>query len=265
MIGKLRLLEFGLLAIIALLGWQMRRELHEARAREQALLSARLKPAAVPGLAPLPKFTPITAIQYAEAAAKNLFSKDRNPNVILDPTPPPKEKPVPPFPSARGVMLWPGFPPTVVLSEKPGGTQKGYHPGDTIGDWKIVSVDPQYVDFEWDGKQFKKRIDELLDKTTIANEVAANAPASAPAPTPTSGSLGSASGSNGSGSSSSSGSQFSNPAPAPGTPGPGIDLGGGYRACTTGDPTPSGAVVGGMRKVSAATPFGTSCRWEPAK
>ena len=36
--------------------------------------------------------------------------------------------------------------------------------GDRIGDWKIVSVDNQYVVFEWDGKEFKKRIDELMDQ-----------------------------------------------------------------------------------------------------
>lgn len=261
MTGKLRALEVALLAIIGVLSWQMRRELLQARAREQALLSARLKPVAVPGLAPLPKFTPMTAIEYAEAAAKNLFSRDRNPNVILDPTPPPKQKPVPPFPVARGVMLWPGFPPTVVLSEKPGGAQKGYHPGDTIGDWKIVSVDNQYVDFEWDGKEFKKRIDELLDKTAIASEVAAAAPVSS---TPTSGTLVAAAGSNAAGSSG-GGSQGSNSSLTPVAPGPGADVGGGYRACNAGDPTPSGAVVAGMRKAVIATPFGNTCRWEPAK
>lgn len=263
MSGKLRLLELALVAVIGLLAWQLRREFFETRVREQALLGAHVKPAAVPDLAPLPKFTPMTAIQYAEAAAKNLFSRDRNPNVILDPVAPPKEKPVPPFPSARGVMLWPGFPPTVVLSEKPGGAQKGYHPGDTIGDWKIVSVDNQYVDFEWDGKDFKKRIDELLDKTPIVNEAAAGASAP-PAPSaPTAATLVSAAGSNAS--SADTGSQASNSSLAAGQAGPGADQGGGYRGCNPGDPTPSGTVVAGLRKVVVPTPFGSSCRWEPAK
>ncbi len=97
----------------------------------------------------------------------NLFSKDRNPNVILDPVVPPPEKPVPPFPVARGVMLWGGVPPTVVLADKAGGQQRGYHPGEKIGEWKIVSIDNQFVVFEWNGKQFKKRIDELLDRTPL--------------------------------------------------------------------------------------------------
>src|SRR6202035_983422 len=93
----------------------------------------------------------------------------RNPNVIIDPPAPPPEKPVPPFPVAHGVMLWPGVPPTVVLSEKPGGPQKGYHPEEKIGDWKIDTIDRSYLVLEWNGKQFNKRIDELVEKTpTIA-------------------------------------------------------------------------------------------------
>ena len=55
-----------------------------------------------------------------------------------------------------------------MLSEKAGGPQKGYRPGDTIGPWTLVSVDSSYADFEWDGKEFKKRIDELIDRTPIA-------------------------------------------------------------------------------------------------
>jgi hypothetical protein len=259
LIRKLRLLELVLVASIGLLSWQLRREMHQARAREQALLGSSLKSTPVAGLAPLPKFTPLTAVQYAEAAAKNLFSRDRNPNVILDPTPQ-KEKPMPPFPSTRGVMLWPGVPPTVVLSEKPGGEQKGYHPGDMIGDWKITSVDNQYVGLEWNGKQFKKSLDELLDKTAKVAE--AGGPAAQAQPT--SATLVSAANSNGLASGSAlNGSSSSKVAPA--APGPGMDVGGGFRACNAGDPSPSGAVVNGFRKVSTPTPFGSTCRWEPAK
>src|SRR5277367_2618003 len=118
----------------------------DSHAREQALLHGGLPPSKVPGLAPLDKVDPLTAASYLEIAVKNLFSQDRNPNVIVDPPKPVPEKPAPPLPVAHGVMLWDGFPPTIVLSEKAGGPQKGYRPGDTIGPWTIVSVDSSYAD-----------------------------------------------------------------------------------------------------------------------
>ncbi len=149
----------------------------------QALLDGALPPAKVPGLTPLDKVAPLTAAAYLEIAMKNLFSQDRNPNVIVDPPKPVPEKPPPPFPVAHGVMLWDGVPPTIVLSEKAGGPQKGYHAGESIGQWKLVSVDNSFVDLEWEGKQFKKRIDELIDRTQIAEPATPRAAASkAPAP-----------------------------------------------------------------------------------
>jgi hypothetical protein len=237
---RLRLLDLGLVAVLALLGLELHRERVRAHAREQALLqaSAKANPAA---LAPLPKVEPLTATSYAEVAAKNLFSKDRNPNVIIDPVTPPPEKPVPPFPVARGVMLWGGVPPTIVLADKAGGLQKGYHPGEKIGDWKVVSVDNSYVVFEWNEKQFKKRIDELLDRTPI---VMAEAPAQAAGPA-------------------------APPKPAQSlsanASGQGADMGASMKACVAGDKSPAGTVLDGLKKVVSETPFGSVCRWEPAK
>jgi hypothetical protein len=257
----LRLLDLCLVVLVALLAWQLRREWIWTHARQQALLDVRIQSTVVAGLTPLREIEPPVAADYADVAAKNLFSRDRNPNVIIDPPAPPPEKPVPPFPVAHGVMLWPGVPPTVVLSEKPGAPQKGYHPEDKIGDWKIDTIDRNYLVLEWNGKQFNKPIDELVEKTpTIAAETAqqpqqplrpgqgplanasvvVQAPSAAPAQPPQS---------------------LSTDAQA----GPGVDVGGGYRGCVAGDTSPSGAVVGGMRKVVNQTPFGTACRWEPAK
>jgi hypothetical protein len=193
----------------------------------------------VPGLSPLDKVDALTAAEYADVAMKDLFSQDRNPNPILDPPKPVPPKPQPPFPVAHGVMLWDGVPPTIVLSEKADGPQKGYHPGDAIGPWTLVSVDQSYADFEWDGKDFKKRIDELIDRTPIAQIV----PPSTPAPSAAAQSLS-----------------------TPAQPGkPGQDTGGGYKACAQGDPSPNGTVADGMKKVITATPFGSSCTWEPVK
>jgi hypothetical protein len=236
------LLDLGLVAMLALLGLELHRERVRAHAREQALLHAGAKPNPAGALAPLPKVEPLTANSYADVAAKNLFSKDRNPNVIIDPVIPPPEKPVPPFPVARGVMLWGGVPPTVVLADKAGGQQRGYHPGEKIGEWKIVSIDPSYVVFEWNEKQFKKRIDELLDRTAlmIAEAPAQSAGPAAPA-------------------------KPAQALSANGNAGPGIDVGAGLKGCVAGDKSPPGTVVDGMKKVVSETPFGNACRWEPAK
>lgn len=247
MTRKLLALDLLLLAGLLLLGIQIRREWQAAKSREQAFLHKTIRPAPAQPLVPFPKPEPLMASSYAAIAEKNLFSQDRNANVILDPPPPVQQKPVPPFPVARGVMIWEGVPPTVVLSEKPGGAQKGYHPGDNIGDWNIVSVDNQYVVFQWDGKQFKKRLDELLDKTALLT-AEAPAPQAASAPNVLAPSAPLV-------------QSISSAKPE----GPGADMGGGLRGCVAGDGTPAGAVVDGMRKVVSATPFGSVCRWEPAK
>jgi hypothetical protein len=242
---KLIALDLLLLVMGALLAVQVRREWLAAKTREKAFLDRKMKPTPPQPLAPFAKPAPLAAATYALVAEKNLFSKDRNSNVILDPVIPPPPKPVPPFPLARGVMLWDGVPPTVVMSDKPGAPQKGYHPGDTVGEWQLVSVDNQYVVLEWDGKEFKKRLDELLDKTAL---MTAEAPAQQGAPN----------------------------APAALTPvaqplstktpdGKGPDMGGGYRGCVAGDTTPPGTIVDGLRKMVNATPFGSVCRWEPVQ
>jgi len=243
--GKLRLLDLALLVLLAILGWQLRREWLQTHAREQALRDSSTPAAGVPGLAPLRKVEPVTSAAYADIATKNLFSADRNPEVIVDPPKPVPEKPVPPFPVAHGVMLWEGVPPTVVLSEKPGGPQKGYHPGEKIGQWTVLSVDNRYVELQWEGKEFKKRIDELLDRTPLVAE--------APQPQARPGQP-----------------QPPAPAPRPQPPsdvkaGPGMDVGSGFRACVAGDSSPDGTVVDGMKKIVVPTPFGSSCHWEQAK
>jgi hypothetical protein len=162
--------------------------------------------------------------------------------VIIDPPPPVVEKPVPPFPVARGVMLWPGAPATVVMSERPGGDQKGYHPGDKIGEWTLKSVDNRYIVLDWDGKEFKKRLDELMDRSNLVAE----APSVAAAPVSNAPVVNTNLGPNGE------------------KKGPGIDVG-GMRACIPGDTMPAGSVVDGWKKMINQTPFGPGCRWEAAK
>jgi len=237
---RLILLNLALLAAAGLLVWQFRREWLEAKAREQAVLRYQVKPAPTPSLAPLPKPAPFEAAAFADVAQGNLFSRDRNPNVIVDPPTPPPPRPVPAFPVARGVMLWDGTPPTIVLSQRSGAEQKGYHIGETIGEWRIVSIDNKYVVFSWDGKEFKKRIDELMDRAPV--EVASAAPAPSAAQSGRTGNvaLGSANGM-------------------------GAEMGAGIRACVAGDTAPAGTVRDGLKKVVSTSPFGTVYRWEPSK
>jgi hypothetical protein len=242
---KLIALDLVLLAIVALLAVQMRREWLAAKTREHAVLGKKINSTPARPLAALAKPAPLNAAMYAAVAQQNLFSQDRNSNVIIDVTPPPPPPPVPPFPVAHGVMLWEGVPPTVVLSDRPTSPQKGYHPGDTFGPWEIVSVDNQFLVLSWDGKEFKKRLDELLDRTELT-AAQAPAPQGVAAVQTTLSPVQSFT------------TKTSN--------GPGdVDMGGGVKACVPGDTSPAGAVVGGMKKVVSATPFGSVCRWEPVK
>jgi hypothetical protein len=242
------LLDLALAALVCWLVIEMRHEWVEAHARAQAFLSQKVTSLPATRLIPLPKVAPLVAVLYAEVAQLNLFSKDRNPQVILDPVAPPKEKPMPAFPVARGVLLWPGTPPAVVLSVRKGGQQKAYRVDDQIGDWKIVSVDNQYVVLEWDGKEFKKRIDELMDRSAQGAETAqvpaaSAAPVVSAAPKPQAQSL----------SDSSKSDRW-------------IDVGAtDMRGCKPDDDTAVGTVLDGFKKVVSATPFGSACRWEQVK
>jgi len=241
---KLILLDVALAAVFFFLVFEMRREWVEAHSRARAFLATVVPPVPATPVAPLSKVAPLAAVTYAEVALLNLFSKDRNPQVIID-VEPPKVKPIPAFPVAPGVLLWEGTPPVVVLSLRSGGPQKGYHVGDVIGDWKIASVDNQYVGFEWDGRQFKKRIDELMDHSaaTAPAPASPSAAASNAAPAAKAQSL-----------SDSSKSEHW------------VDVGSDdMRGCKPGDDTAAGAVVDGFKKVVSSTPFGSACRWEQVK
>jgi len=129
------------------------------------------------------------------------------------------------------------------LSPRKGGPQRGYRMGDRIGDWKLVSVDNQYVVFEWEGKEFKKRIDELMDRTSGET---AQTPATAAANATPAAKAQNLSDSNKS-------DRW-------------VDVGStDMRGCKPGDDTAAGAVVDGFKKVVSATPFGSACRWEQVK
>ena len=98
---KLLLLNLVLLSLAAGLAWRMRERWLEARAREQKVLGAKVKPEVRPGPALSRPPQPLASGSYAEVAQKMLFARDRNPNVIIEAEPP---KPQPPLPVAHGLM-----------------------------------------------------------------------------------------------------------------------------------------------------------------
>jgi hypothetical protein len=234
---KLILLNLVLLTLLGLVCWRFRQQYLQMKAHEVAVLGRKMQSVPPPAVATLPKPEKLVATTYLAVADQNLFSKDRNPNEIPPPKPaPPPPPPVPAFPAARGVMLWDGEPPTVLLSERPGGTQKGYHPGDKIGPWKILAVTNQYVTFEWEGKQFKKPIDELLDKVA-----ALEPPPTVPVNTP----------------------QPQTRSLAETKNGIGTTIGEGLRAASCEDNIAAGTVRDGYTMVVAQNPMtGKACFWQ---
>src|SRR5207245_540670 len=137
---KLWLLNFALVALVAAGVWQLRKEKQEFRARVNRTLGN--KPPLQKPPAPLPSTPPpaVTASSYLDIAQKMLWSHDRNSQVILDPPKPPAPpKPLPTLPSVFGVMNI-GDGPIVMMSDKPGARQRGVHPGEKIGEFKLVSV-----------------------------------------------------------------------------------------------------------------------------
>src|ERR1700687_1792624 len=104
---KILLLNLALLAVLGTLGWMLRVHWRETRARELATLAkAARRTELLPPPSPKPP-EPAVPANYLDVAQKTLFSKDRNPNVIIEvapPPPPPKEEPPPPRPAYYGQM-----------------------------------------------------------------------------------------------------------------------------------------------------------------
>lgn len=240
---NLLLLNVALLALVCLLGWYLKQKWIEEQEQERRIRMATIPPPPVPQPPPLRKVSPIDGPSYGDVATRNLFSADRNPTPVPDPPPPPPPAPkMPPLPAAYGVMLWDGVPPTVVLSAG-NAQQKGYHPGDQIGEFKLVSVDNKEIVFDWNGKQVSKRLDEIMAKN-LAPPVDAGPKGAAATPPPAP----------------EQPASFSGP-----VNGPGKEVPGGIRMCNAGDTSPPGTITDGFQKKVSTSPFGVTCRWEPAK
>lgn len=240
---KVVLLNLALLALLALLGWQLRQHWAEAQAAEDAKLREKPQPPAVtlPAARSAPE-VPVPA-DYIDVAQRTLFSKDRDPNVIIEPPPPPPppppEKPVPPLPSYHGQMILGD--PSILLSLE-GTGQKAYRAGEQIGDFKVVSFDRERIAFEWEGKTIERSLAELKRaEPTVARNTAPKQQAAAPPPRDTRTKIG-------------SGSQGKDPR--------GNFVAGKYM-CKGDDKSANGTVFEGFRKIEVVTMMGPTCAWEP--
>lgn len=246
---KLILLNLALLVLAGTLVWQGRRHYLEMKAHEREVLRQSVHASQVlpPPGAPAP--APVAAVQYLEVAQKTLFSKDRNPNVVVEPPPPPQEKPLPAMPVYFGQIRL-GDP--VIFLAFGNGAQKRYQTGDKVGEFQIVGFTNETITLGWNDKKIEKRLDELKAKGDQGQPAAA-APAQQTAQNPAS---------SGPQVKSLSGPAVLDPSKPDAVLGPDF---GDYRGCVMNDPTPAGAVVDGYRKVVSTTLMGKSCHWEKVK
>lgn len=242
---KILALNLALLALLGTLGWMLRAHWRQTRAEQVATLS---KPPHGSALLPPPSPTPPEAAvpaNYLEVAQKTLFSKDRNPNVIIEAAPEPAKKPEeppPPRPAYYGQM---GLSePVAFLSGEKGG-QKGFHAGDQVGPFKLVAFDRETITFEWNGKTLEYPLADLKPKEgTAAAAQQSGAPTFVPGKIVSAGAVIGI-------------TEDKNPVLGPPN--------GEIRSCVSGDKSPAGTVKDGFRKTVVNGPFGPSCLWEPIK
>jgi len=280
------LLNLALLALAGALVWTLRTNWIQAKARERAVLQRKVAAKAVLAPPALPGVKTVAPAEYIDVAGKMLFSKDRNPTVVVEAPKPAPEPVMPALPSYHGQMAFDE--PVILLSTSSNAAQRSYHAGEQVGDFKLVSFDAARVAFEWKGKNVERKLEELRPKETATQASAqAAAPASASAastvrsvasldhPSPVA-SAASASNTNTSATpapvrsvtSLSGTANAANGASAADTSGDstfGPLLPSGDRACLPSDSSPVGTVHSGFMKVQSMGIFGASCSWTEVK
>jgi hypothetical protein len=291
---RIILLNLALLALLGALGWILRANWLEAQSRERAVLRRKVTPKAVLAPPSLPGVQPAVPAEYIDVANKMLFSKDRNPTVVVEPPKPAPEPVMPALPSYNGQMAI-GEQPVIFLSFA-NNAQSTYHAGEQIGDFKLVSFDEDNIAFEWKGKSVARKLEELRSKQVLAQ----TGPGGNAGPVPVQAMPWPTNGAPGYPKPLASGNAITIVAPAPearaapatapnnavtslsgpSAPKPGDTnstsdasddgmlgppLPGGFRSCVAADTSPAGTVHSGYRKVQAMSIFGPSCDWEPSK
>ena len=237
---KLLILDAVLLALLVYAGVQFRNLRQAAQARESAKLPVRVTPSPAPPSPPSPTPQAVIATSYIQIPDKFLLDPSRNSVVVPPPPPPPPPpKPMPAVPVYHGQMnLMDGAGVFAILSLNNAAPHQAIHIGETIGQFKLLSVNKEGIDLEWDGKTVHKTLAEMTDHgpPPQQQEAAPERAVAAAAPLP----------------------------PVEQKPlGPGAVTAMGVAACQPNDSNPEGTVVNGFRKTSRKTPFGSMCYWEP--
>ena len=271
---RILILDLVLVLFAAGLIWLLRDRYLEARAHETAVLRKKVPPQSVLAPPSPPLLRPAQPAEYADVAQRMLFSKDRNPDVAVEAPKSAPEPPMPALPIYHGQMAI-GEPIAILSLPKRPGLQKGYHAGDTIGDFTLIAFDRDKIELEWNGKKVERKPEDLAPKDPALTAATApgapqgastdQRPAAAPAVQNDSAvpdSSGAAASqpvtSLGSGPAA-SGSASSEPS------GMGAEIGSGVRGCLPGDNSPAGTVLNGYQKRLIASMFGSVCRWEQVK
>jgi hypothetical protein len=237
---RIILLNVALLALTGALIWLLRAHWTDARSREIKVLTQRVPARSVLAPPPPPPVKPVTPSEYFDVAQKMLFSKDRNPTVVIETPPAKPEPPMPALPKYHGQMAI-GEP--IVFLSNATQPQRGYHVGEDIGDFRIANFDRDKIAFQWRGKTVERSVSDLAPKDEP------------PAPPPQAGAPAAA-------------KPVTSLASAPDKkidPALGDDMGGSLRTCVPGDNSPAGTVLAGYKKVLAQTMFGQNCHWEPVQ
>jgi hypothetical protein len=250
----------ALVVAAAAVAWHGRATWRQTEAQRQRL-HAQVKPAPVATVPAEARPEAPQAVKYADVANKNLFSKDRNPTVVLEPPKPTEVKKMPSLPVLYGVLGLPSGT-RAIMAVKQGEPSRPVRAGDTVGEFKVVSLDTHRVTFDWDGEQISKPVDDLIDRSTAAPTAAASAPAAPPPPSAApqpSGGLVPVNSSNTAGAAAST--NVTSPKIGKEVGAPGLSV----RGCVGGDNSPAGTIIDGYRKQIVSTPFGNQCSWIPAK
>jgi hypothetical protein len=238
---RLLFLNLILVGITAAGGWRLREEWLHYQQRTNAVLQHKVKPPVVPAAVPLPPAAPFVSVTYSDVAQKDLFAKDRNPNVVVEPVAVKPKPPWPPNPVLYGVMGLPSGM-TAMLAEKKDAPTRGIKVGEMVGQLKLVGLNTRTLTFEFDGERKEQKVEDLVYRgAPDAAGAAASAPPSAnPANV--------------------AAAQAARNSPPP-PPKPGVEIGAQMKACNPADTSPAGTVVDGYKKVLEQTPFGPACRW----
>ena len=177
---RLLLLNILLLIAVAAAAMHLRSLVAEADKRHAIVLDKYPLPPAPVRPALLPLVGVVAPEAYGETIQRLVMARDRNPIPEPPPPPPPEkvipEKPMPSLPLAYGVFSI-GDAPLVMLSDKRGGSQKGFRVGDQIGEFKLLGFNNTQIQFEWDGRVVTRSMEELRDKQgSVVEQAVAAAP-----------------------------------------------------------------------------------------